>query len=144
MVSCVGDTALKLAAAPPNITDLEPVNVFPVTVNTVPAAPLVADNELIVGRTPNVNPALVPPGVTTTSDPVSAPSDKFVVVIWVAESTLAIGTGSAPSFSRLAPSRFDPDRVSASPACAGAGTTSVSFGTGLNEPTLTAVPVPES
>src|SRR4051794_21773063 len=45
-------------------------------------------------------------------------------------------SGSGPSFSVVAASRFEPVRVSASPARAGEGAAWVSFGTGLNTPLL--------
>ena len=115
-VSLVAETILKLAAAaaPPKVTDLVPVNVFPVSVTTVPAEPLVVDSGSIVGRTPRVSPALVPPGVVTVSGPVSAESGSAPVVICVAD-TPVIEIGSDPSFSVVAPSRFVPVRMSVFP-----------------------------
>src|SRR5439155_15575027 len=115
-----------------------PPNVFPLIVTTVPAAPLEGANDVIVGRTGSVSPALVPAGVVTVRLPVTAPAGK-VALSWSALST-PNEIAAAPSLRAVAPVRFEPEIVSVSTAWAGLGATSVSFGVGLNTAALVAVP----
>ena len=54
------------AVSEPTAIFVVPVKLFPVIVTTVPAGPLSGVNEVIVGRTRSVSPALVPAGVVIT------------------------------------------------------------------------------
>ena len=111
--SCVPPTSTLNPAPtgfvkPANLTLFVPLKVLPVRVTVVPIGPIESESVSIVGLTPRARPALVPPGVTTVREPVSAFLGRAPVVSCVAESMFAIGTCSEPSLNWVAPSRLEP------------------------------------
>ena len=84
----IGETTLKEAAEPLNLTEVAPVKFAPLIVTLDPITPLGGERLVMRGATVKLV-ALVatPPGVVTVMGPVSA-LPGTVIVIWVAESTV--------------------------------------------------------
>ena len=80
-------TVKDAAAVPPKVTAVAPVKLVPVMVTTVPDAPLVGVNEVMVGAGMKVKVPLlvaVPPGVVTVIGPVAPlPTVALMVVALV-------------------------------------------------------------
>jgi hypothetical protein len=94
-VICVGEVTVKVVAAtPPKVTDVAPVNAPPVMVTTVPTLPLVGEKLLIHGPEPVETVKLVTlvavPSVSVTAiGPVVEPAGT-VAVICVSEFTVKV------------------------------------------------------
>src|SRR3954468_10721461 len=74
-------TSAKAAGTPPTLTELVPVKVVPVNVSTEPVKPCVAaSGSSTLGTTLNAGPTEVPPGVTTVTAPVRAPTGTCVSI----------------------------------------------------------------
>jgi hypothetical protein len=91
-VTCVAEFTENVAAVPLKVTAVAPVNPVPVIVTDVPAAPLVGENDVIVGAPPAVTVKLVtlvavPSASVTAIGPVVEPA-AIVAVTCVSEFTV--------------------------------------------------------
>jgi len=85
-VICVGESTVKLAALPLNLTAVAPVNDFPATVTEAPARPVRGEKPVTNGTTEKVPSVAVPDPVVTVSVPVAAP-EGTCALIWLLDST---------------------------------------------------------
>ena len=114
---CVLETSViaPVAVGDPNAILVTPLNVFPVIVTTVPAAPLDGANDVIVGRTPKLTTLVaVPAGVVTVIFAVSAPAGTCAV-IWKSSSTVNVESATVPNLTDVAPVNDVPMIVTVSP-----------------------------
>jgi hypothetical protein len=83
VVTVPGLLTVNVAAVPPNLTAVAPVNVVPVIVTPVPNGPLAGVKEVMAGVT--VKRVVVTkgplPGVVTVMGPVVAPAGTVVVIV---------------------------------------------------------------
>ena len=108
----VDDTTLNVADVPPNRTAVVPVKSVPSIVTLVPTAPLVGENDVIVGEPAAVTVKFatllaVPPDVVTLILPVIAPVGT-TAVICVAEFTVNVVALVFLNFTSVAPVKFVP------------------------------------
>ncbi len=109
-------TLKEAAATPPKVTAVTPVKLVPVMVTTVPAAPLLGENEVIVGAGMKVKvPVLVavPPGLVTVIAPL-APLPT-VAVIALALTTLKVVAAWPPMATTVVPVKLLPVMVTTVP-----------------------------
>jgi hypothetical protein len=113
-------TTVKLVASVRlNTTSLAPVRFVPLIVTNVPGAPLVGENELIVGlpaaaTMKSVALVAVPPGVVTWMGPVCVPL-ATVAEIFVLESTVKLSAALFPNLTAVAPVKFVPSITTSAP-----------------------------
>jgi hypothetical protein len=112
-----------------NVTEVAPVNALPLIVTMVPALPEVGLNEETAGITWKlVELVLLPYGVVTVRDPVSAP-DGTVAVIFLSDTTVNVAARPL-NVTEVAPVRALPLIVTEDPTLAGDGETPETAGAG--------------
>jgi hypothetical protein len=116
-VICVGETTVKIAFLPSNITTVAPVKFVPSIVTTVPLGPLTGLKPVIVGGGITVNGVLlvaVPLGVVTAMGPVAAPSGTIAVIFLLLLLTVNCAA-TPPNVTLVAPLKLGPLIVTAVP-----------------------------
>lgn len=134
---------VNVAATPPIVTEVAPVNALPVISTMVPPLPDVGLNDEIDGITPKLPElVLLPPGVVTLIAPVRAP-DGTVAVIFVSDATVNVAA-TPPKVTELAPLRALPVIVTDDPTVAADGEIPPTDGAGravtVNDVALPPVP----
>ena len=114
----VSDTTAKVAATPPNATEVAPVNAEPVIVTLVPTGPDVGENDVTAGAPgvvlvvpKSVALTAVPYGVMTSMVP---PLDGAVMLTCLLDPT-AKGTATPPTVTFVAPMKLSPETVTVVP-----------------------------
>ena len=138
-VICVLLLTVNAAATPLNLAAVAPVNAEPVIVTCVPGAPLVGENDVIVGATAKFAELIaLPAGVVTPILPVVAPAGT-VAVILMAEFT--VNAAAVPlKATAVAPVKFAPLMTTLAPAAPLAGVKPVIRGVTMKLVVLVAVP----
>jgi hypothetical protein len=125
-------TTVKVAVAPAKLTFVVAVKLVPIMVTGVPTGPLAGVKLVIVGgggiTVKLVGETAVPPDVVTDTKALTAPVGT-VVVICVALATVNMATVE-PKPTDVAPVKFVPVMVTASPALPLVGATLVMLGAG--------------
>jgi hypothetical protein len=113
-VICVLELTVNDAEAPLNPTAVAPLKFVPLMVTLVPAAPLVGENELIVGAGGGapvtvklVGLVAVPPGVVTVIGPLVAPLGTFAVIC-VLDTIVKVVSETPLNRTAVAPVKFVP------------------------------------
>jgi hypothetical protein len=141
--SCVSERAAKPAMAPLKAKPVVPVKWVPVMVTVAPTAPLVGENELMVGAAVELTVKLVelapvPLGVVTLILPVVAPPGTLVEIP-VPETTVKVA-GVPLNFTAVVPVKVNPVIVTAAPSAPLVGEKAVIFGVTTKFVELVTVP----
>lgn len=138
----VSDTTTGLTAAtPPNVTDVAPVKLLPVTVTVAPTTADPTLNPVIRGNTVKLTALVaVPPAVTTVTTPDVAPTGTDVVID-VDDTTVNVDCNTPLNRTAVAPVKPEPVIVTA-PATAAppTGVTALIVGITAKSAALVAVP----
>ena len=142
--TCVGESAVKVATVPANVTEIAPVRLVPVIVIFCPMGPLSGVKPVIVGGGTTVKAlalVAVPPGVVMLIGPVGAPLGT-VTVTCTAESTVKAVAVVVPKFTAVAPVRLEPDTVTCCPTGPASGVKLLIVGGGMMVKLVLLVAVP--
>jgi hypothetical protein len=134
-------TLKEVAAVPPNVTEVAPLKLVPVSVTVAPDPAEVGVKEERVGAGIKVNPARLaaPPGVVTETEPEVPDATTAVMVVEL--TTLKDVAAVPPKLTDEAPVKFVPVIVTVAPATAEVGVKEETVGAGTNvNPARLAVP----